>query len=322
MKSSVKILLLSLCGALGLYSLVSVGWADMDVGEARQMPYSGRLELDGEVVSGDVDFRFGFFGTAGGDASCLAVEPPGSCGYWWEEQLAVPITGGAFSVVLGSSTPLGDVVFAQPELHLAIAVRDSSSSVYTILGAKKRVYAVPFANRAAASNNFEVIGDLTVGGSATTGAISAAGDISSTGAISAAGTLSAGGNLSSGGRAGIGRAPHDISRLALQWGSGVGVFVGDRQPHGTALIETGVNVGTTHAWFGEAGSCVFNVTAGGDLFANGNITAANNTRGTCTWTVWFSEENDPMYCPDDKYVAGMQCSGSYCDSVRLYCCEL
>ena len=55
---------------------------------------------------------------------------------------------------------------------------------------------------------------------------------------------------------------------------------------------------------------------------SGDLSVPNNIRGSCSWTSYFSEEDPAMYCPWGRFVAGMQCSGSYCDSKRLYCCQL
>ncbi len=42
----------------------------------------------------------------------------------------------------------------------------------------------------------------------------------------------------------------------------------------------------------------------------------------CGYTGWFSEEGGATgTCPSGRAVAGMHCSGSYCDNKRLYCCS-
>ena len=41
---------------------------------------------------------------------------------------------------------------------------------------------------------------------------------------------------------------------------------------------------------------------------------------TSHWTGWFSDENvRSAYCPNDMVVNGVQCSGRYCDNMRLQC---
>eukprot|EP00961_Rhodomonas_salina_P295403 3935419-Rhodomonas_salina.1 len=52
------------------------------------------------------------------------------------------------------------------------------------------------------------------------------------------------------------------------------------------------------------------------------------TSSVCTtnigsWTPWFSDENNGgQRCPSDHYVSRMQCSGSRCDNVRLFCRQI
>jgi hypothetical protein len=61
------------------------------------------------------------------------------------------------------------------------------------------------------------------------------------------------------------------SKLDAKWDSGVGIFVGNAKPFGTALFETDVTSGTTHAWFAEKRKRVFSVTSGGSGFFAGNV---------------------------------------------------
>lgn len=43
----------------------------------------------------------------------------------------------------------------------------------------------------------------------------------------------------------------------------------------------------------------------------------------CEYSDWFSEEDSAgAYCANDRIVAGVECSGSYCDNKRLKCCNL
>jgi len=45
--------------------------------------------------------------------------------------------------------------------------------------------------------------------------------------------------------------------------------------------------------------------------------------GACSWTPWISEEHPARGdCASGSFVAGMQCSGSYCDNLALQCCRL
>jgi hypothetical protein len=38
-----------------------------------------------------------------------------------------------------------------------------------------------------------------------------------------------------------------------------------------------------------------------------------------TWTVYTSDEHPPLECPVGQALQGMDCTGSYCDNVALYC---
>jgi len=62
----------------------------------------------------------------------------------------------------------------------------------------------------------------------------------------------------------------------------------------------------------------------GGIRAYGNIYAPDNDPESCTWTAYISEEagSTGISCPSGKFVAGIRCSGSYCDNVSLECCEL
>ncbi|MFH1811923.1 MAG: hypothetical protein ABIJ09_24505 [Pseudomonadota bacterium] len=152
--------------------------------QSPRIPYTGRLELSGQAASGVHDFRFGLFAAADGDAGCLvtATQPTDSCGLWWTQLDDVLVRDGTFGVLLGqASHPLSNAVLAQPEVYLAIAVKQDVASAYTLLAGKQRIAEVP---RAAAARDFTVGGDLTVGGSiAATGNISSQGEISGFGVV-------------------------------------------------------------------------------------------------------------------------------------------
>jgi len=102
------------------------------------------------------------------------------------------------------------------------------------------------------------------------------------------------------------------------------VVVGGQLSADSAVITNGVTVGTTlsvQSWI-TASSVTAENLGGQSLSIGGNISADSNTRGSCYWTGAFSEEQAAKYCSGGRYVAGMECFGSYCDSVKLYCCEL
>lgn len=47
----------------------------------------------------------------------------------------------------------------------------------------------------------------------------------------------------------------------------------------------------------------------------------SDSNHTCYWGNRFSEENQPFECRPQYLAAGMQCSGKYCDTIRLLCLE-
>lgn len=53
----------------------------------------------------------------------------------------------------------------------------------------------------------------------------------------------------------------------------VGLFIGNRNPFGSAIIETDFDqTNVTHAWFAERGAVVFSVANGGQGFFKGEVT--------------------------------------------------
>lgn len=84
---------------------------------------------------------------------------------------------------------------------------------------------------------------------------------------------------------------------------------------------------------GEGGAHAAEINADGDLSAReirasgllgvgANLSAPNNVWDTCFWTDYFSDENAEVTCPNNHFVAGIQCTGGYCDNIRMYCCTL
>ena len=59
----------------------------------------------------------------------------------------------------------------------------------------------------------------------------------------------------------------------------------------------------------------------GDNIAIECSTLQDYGRKSCSWSAWHSEEQGYLYFPYGKYVAGFQCSGSYCDNKRFYICN-
>lgn len=60
-----------------------------------------------------------------------------------------------------------------------------------------------------------------------------------------------------------------------------------------------------------------------DLYPHATQSAHFRNTGVCRWTAFFSEEPpSKANCAGGSFVAGMKCSGSYCDNLSLQCCEL
>ncbi|MFO0722716.1 MAG: hypothetical protein U1E65_02955 [Myxococcota bacterium] len=125
-----------------LLAMPSTGWAVQ-----RTMPYQGVIERDGIPQTGAFDLRFAIFLDVVTDASCLTRTPLTGCGVWSEQQDAVAVGGGRFSVSLGSRTPLAADAFRAGEPFLAVAVRGPGDAGFTLLGGRQRLGASPFAMR-------------------------------------------------------------------------------------------------------------------------------------------------------------------------------
>ncbi|HCF59498.1 MAG TPA: hypothetical protein DFS52_16075 [Myxococcales bacterium] len=132
---------LAVLAALGTCSLASA--AD----PARAIPYSGRLEIDGNAPSAAFGMRFALYDAASGGNKLF------------EETQTVAVTSGAFSVVLGArpGTPLPDPVFTAGSLFVEVTV-DA-----TTLTPRQQVYAAPQAVRGRTADTFTVTGRLGVG---------------------------------------------------------------------------------------------------------------------------------------------------------------
>jgi len=103
----------------------------------------------------------------------------------------------------------------------------------------------------------------------------------------------------------------------------------------------------TRAWFSEgnfsfflhrwvngiecSGSYCDNLRLRGqDVFSDSSKThQVSSVDSSCYWTGWISEENPAdsntqnyAVCRKDHAVAGVACSGSYCDNLTLMCCEM
>jgi cytoskeletal protein CcmA (bactofilin family) len=152
----------------GFFAMAALGAffasANLDTGEDRVMAYQGVLEHNGALVETPRNLRFALSTSDAAAMDCLISEPPGACGLWWEEHADVQVASGRFSVNLGEVSPLGDAVFNQPALHLAVAVEIPSAPGFVLLAGRQKIMPVAFANRAVQANNYEVKGDLFVEG--------------------------------------------------------------------------------------------------------------------------------------------------------------
>ncbi len=114
------------------------------------MAYQGRLtDSTGEALAdGSYDLTFGIFG-----AQTNGFE------HWSETQTAVPVSNGLFAVILGTSVPLTDSAFADPERYLGVSVNGVPVLPRT------RITATAYANRIATvdgSTGGDIIGKLTI----------------------------------------------------------------------------------------------------------------------------------------------------------------
>ncbi len=122
----------------------------------RTIAYQGRLELDGEPVSGTQAMVFSFYNVpTGGTAIAAALT--------YE---TVDVRDGLFSVALG---PLPDAVLGADPLYIQVAVGATSADA-VVLGARQRIFAVPYAMRGRGDGEFLIdrvartLAGLTVGG--------------------------------------------------------------------------------------------------------------------------------------------------------------
>jgi len=99
--------------------------------------YQGQLsDSGGQPVSGPVALQFKLY-----DASS------GGNMIWTETHSGVSVEGGAFSVMLGSNTPLTDSMFSSSSRYLEVGVDTANGSNYTTLP-RQRLASVPYAMQA------------------------------------------------------------------------------------------------------------------------------------------------------------------------------
>jgi hypothetical protein len=150
----------------GFFAMTCLGtffaMANMEPGEDRVMAYQGLLQQNGVMVEDPRDLRFGL-STGAAPLSCLVTNIIG-CGDWAEEHLAVAVSVGRFSVMLGegdAGAALTDLVLGLPQLHLSVAVNDPTEG-WVLLGGTQRITPAALASRAAAATNYTISNDLQV----------------------------------------------------------------------------------------------------------------------------------------------------------------
>lgn len=153
--------------AAALVSAANMAHAQMGGVDGRQLAYEGRLDLDGVPANGLYDMRMGLFTLDGGATTCLDAVDAGACGAWWTEFAGVLVDHGVFQVVLGANGGIPDLVLQRDDLYVAMAVKGSSDSTFTLMAGTHRLQAVPFVARVAAARDFKVTGHLVVRGNQT-----------------------------------------------------------------------------------------------------------------------------------------------------------
>ena len=121
------------------------------------IPYAGKLELNGALVTGTVVFRFEVLESSAPPTVCQTKEIPD-----------VPVTNGEFAVTISG---VSEACVKGKDVHLQIAVKQGLDS-FVVLG-KQRVTPVLGAVTSG-PGDFAVTGVLSAGSATVTGALSAA----------------------------------------------------------------------------------------------------------------------------------------------------
>lgn len=301
---------------------------ELDAG-ARVFPYNGVLELDGVAYSGLADFKFDLTGGNGCNMS--------------EQHEDIQVFGGRFAVNIGQvNGQVPACIFDSEQVFINVSVREAADTEpHRILSGRQRIHPVPFAYWAAEGNAFRIDGGMTVGGRATfnSDVDVTAGNTLSVREVDSLSTVNSGG-------------------AAVNFGGDITLRNGDiSDTNGDVVIDDGliVNQGlsVTNTIVGLTGfatgsSSGLNLTnsagirlADGNisdtngpvvvndglsvantLSVGGNISADNNTHGTCGWTGWkrvarncdggSDECSDATNPPDSNDLNSLTCgSGRY-----------
>ncbi len=171
------------------------------------IPYAGKLELDGALVTGTVDFEFG----VAPDAERTA---PVDCVF---TRSNIPVTNGEFAVSIDIPVAKESCVKGN-DVHLVVRVARSGTAL--VLLGKQRVPPV-VAAATSGKGDFAVTGALSAASAAVTGALTA-NSAAVTGALSAGATTITG-DLAVSGRTSVGLTQKVCSNTALCLCDGAGV---------------------------------------------------------------------------------------------------
>ena len=283
-------------------------------GVPRLIAYQGTLELNGEAYpESTVDMVFRLYdGESGPEV--------------WSESQTVPVYGGNFAVLFGSTSAassnlLQTAVTNADDLYLEIELITANGTVP--LTGRQRFVPVPYSLWTSTATNLKVSGAENDGSVAAMRVTNGSSTLLVDGdEIDSNTTLNLNVNSRQGVRLG-GSTYLDGVDVIFDPDPGRGDG-GRALVHGTSdslvLNYAGDLSGGTSVQSGL--SVQGNLSAQSSLTVSGNLVANSNTHGTCVWTSWFSEEKGSMFCASGEFVAGMECSGSYCDNVRLWCCKL
>jgi hypothetical protein len=134
--------------------------------QAFVVPYRGYLEQNSAPLNGAVNLQFEYYA----DATSMTTRAPA------ETFNGVTVSGGRFTVSLGSVTAFPTNVFDQGPIYLGVSVNG------TALGGRQQILPVPYATRTAGANHSA--GDFLITGGARTLAFAAdAGDAMNSGTI-------------------------------------------------------------------------------------------------------------------------------------------
>jgi hypothetical protein len=163
------------------------------------IPYAGKLELDGALVTGTVDFEFGVAPDAEGTA-------PVDCVF---TRSNIPVTNGEFAVSIDIPVAKESCVKGN-DVHLVVRVARSGTAL--VLLGKQRVPPV-VAAATSGKGDFAVTGALSAASAAVTGALTA-NTAAVTGALSAGATTITG-DLAVSGRTSVGLTSKSCSNTTV-----------------------------------------------------------------------------------------------------------